>query len=737
MNLLRSSDPPKPIPISGNEYLIKLHRYLHSNFTRLAPSPSQPSIWQKTTQSVIQQSYTLLTLGLDPSSAPLSRGLKVPLTLGFGGGSSSSSTGTSGISGNSGSPDSNSRSRRSQIFDIPPDSANNKPTNTRTVLNGTGRYEASPSLKYSTSKNDVKTNPSTKVTSVKPLLLRLPPDRLLYLLLRWQSLSQSLPHVGQTDVPLPPNVGVSARGSGSESGNGDRVEGDVNSVRSWVGSMRSMSLGSGVGSSGGERGWWGRKEIKEDDILLDIYSAFTVLPGLLIHPPYTSEPPITELIEAGGYTQLGGIDVRVPLDVMRNLQLLELEGYDPRALLIPLNPHLRSLTVRDVQDGDEWVEELLRIPPPVSSSKTTSPSSSTSQTNPSSISQQHAPSNETSTPWSQNDLPSQPSSQARFPNLRHLSLSSTCLLSFPFVPLTKLTHLDLSHNLLNTLPPSLSALSSLTSLNLSNNLITSVRSAASTLGAITSLNLSGNRIDCLAGLERILALERVDLRNNSLSDFLEIGRLAVLPMIKEIWCSPNPFSHSFTSTSSGVSLPLLPGLSRVGDGGSGMDWRIELGVCFLQEGKEVILDDTPFSWLEQRNMSSLLALRGKPSKIMEYKTPTSTPRRERLGRDGNGNNTYGRTSSPITSLRVEEIRKNGETSTSIMEGGEGVKDDNNIGQSHLGLIGDSGKATEEGKVVRNDIMRSPVGTSSKKKKPMRRVIKLDEQSIEQRLENGS
>lgn len=48
---------------------------------------------------------------------------------------------------------------------------------------------------------------------------------------------------------------------------------------------------------------------------------FTVLPALLIHPPFNSDPLITDLVDAGGYTRLGGVDVRVPLDVLRNLQM--------------------------------------------------------------------------------------------------------------------------------------------------------------------------------------------------------------------------------------------------------------------------------------------------------------------------------------------------------------------------------------------------------------------------------
>jgi hypothetical protein len=58
-----------------------------------------------------------------------------------------------------------------------------------------------------------------------------------------------------------------------------------------------------------------------DQLLLALYSAFTVLPALLIHPPFLSDNPIADLVDAGGYTQLGGIDVRIPLDVVRNLQM--------------------------------------------------------------------------------------------------------------------------------------------------------------------------------------------------------------------------------------------------------------------------------------------------------------------------------------------------------------------------------------------------------------------------------
>ena len=321
-----------------------------------------------------------------------------------------------------------------------------------------------------------------------------------------------------------------------------------------------------------------------DAILLALYSVFTVLPALLIHPPFLSDPPIAELVDAGGYTQLGGIDVRVPLDVLRNVQILELEAYDPRGLLIPPNPALRSLTVRDVQDADEWLEELLMVLP--------------------------EPTPADLTPNPQPDSPVFPElAPPRFPNLRHLSLHTTSLLTFPSIPLRHLVALDLSHNLLNALPSSLSTLSSLQSLNLSNNLITSVRNAPHVLGNITSLNLSHNRIDCLIGLERVLGLERVDVRYNIIESWDEVGRLSELPHLKEVWCEANPFNAA------------------------SLEWRVELGVAFAREGRTVVLDNKEFTWQESKRIEMLLQARGlsMPPQPQNHPPPPVEPGPSRNG----------------------------------------------------------------------------------------------------------
>ena len=187
MDLLGLSRESDAEPITGLSYL-------STNLARLAPSPTRPS----SDASFLSQSYTLLTLGLDPKSAPLGRNVKVPLTLGFG--------------------------------------------------------TPSPPTK-------------PKSPSNKPLLLRLPPDRLLYLLLRWQSLPQSLPHVGRTDVPIEAGIAVAARGARAD-GRETRADGDVQSVRSWVGSMRSVSLGSMASTKALPGMGWFRKTEEADEGVL-------------------------------------------------------------------------------------------------------------------------------------------------------------------------------------------------------------------------------------------------------------------------------------------------------------------------------------------------------------------------------------------------------------------------------------------------------------------------------------
>lgn len=142
-----------------------------------------------------------------------------------------------------------------------------------------------------------------------------------------------------------------------------------------------------------------------------------------------------------------------------------------------------------------------------------------------------------------------PASRWRF--LRHLSLADNSLTSMTatsLAPLSNTLHsLDLSSNLFSEVPDCLAALTCLRALNLSNCMIESLHSLArNPLPAITALNLRANRLGSIAGVERLLSLERLDLRDNKLADPTEMARLTGIPDIHEIWVVSNPFvkTHS-------------------------------------------------------------------------------------------------------------------------------------------------------------------------------------------------
>lgn len=140
-----------------------------------------------------------------------------------------------------------------------------------------------------------------------------------------------------------------------------------------------------------------------------------------------------------------------------------------------------------------------------------------------------------------------PASKWRF--LKHLSLADNSMTSVPsasLAPLANTLHsLDLSANLFAQIPDSLATLTALRALNLSHCMIDSLNSLTrSPLPAITALNLRGNRLQSIAGVEKLYPLERLDLRDNRITDPLELARLTGIPDIREIWVEGNPFTRT-------------------------------------------------------------------------------------------------------------------------------------------------------------------------------------------------
>jgi len=140
-----------------------------------------------------------------------------------------------------------------------------------------------------------------------------------------------------------------------------------------------------------------------------------------------------------------------------------------------------------------------------------------------------------------------PSSKWRF--LKHLSLADNGLTSISassLAPLANTLHsLDLSSNLFAQIPDCLASLTALRALNLSNCMIDSLHSLTrNPLPAISALNLRSNRLISIAGVERLYPLERLDLRDNRMTDPTELARLTGIPDIREIWVSGNPFTKT-------------------------------------------------------------------------------------------------------------------------------------------------------------------------------------------------
>ena len=408
----------------------------------------------------------------------------------------------------------------------------------------------------------------------KPVNVIIDTHHLFYILMRLEDVGID---VGTLDVKVVnPSKPINYINIFRDSDKSDTLS--LASFRSSLSNISGLSLGGG---------WWGRSETRSIDVELKyIYSSFTKLPSLILTAPgpkmiaeLAGEPPNENCL---------------PLDSFKNLQTFECTDIDPRTVLgwDKMSESLRSLTIK--RSGLEDVSDIF-IGAVIDDQGRREGSASRSRQRRISLGVSKQASfystplpdavpegNEenvhtTPQPPAITNLPSY-----KWAFLRHLSLSDNALTFLPTDPLpylTSLTHLDLSSNLLVSVPPGLSALFNLVSLNLSDNMIDSVLGIYTQLGQILSINLSHNRLESICGLERLRALERVDLRQNGIDDSAEVGRLAMLPHIAEVWIEGNPF----------VEIE--------------ENYRITCFDYFWKEGKSVTLDGTAPGFYEKRGLS--------------------------------------------------------------------------------------------------------------------------------------
>ena len=440
-------------------------------------------------------------------------------------------------------------------------------------------------------------------TPPKPVVLSIDSHRLFYVLMRLEALGID---IGTLDVQInSPSRPMSYINLFPDPDKSDTLS--LASLRSSLSAVSGLSLGGG---------WWGRPEPPTVDAELKyIYSSFTKLPALLVKAPgnkviaeLANEPPNQNAL---------------PLDAFKNVQSLECVDIDPRILLgwDRLAESLRSLKIRksgleDVSDifigaviddqarreGSRSRKRRRRIPRGARQ-ETSYVSIRLPGTVEEEVEEEGAAADEDAPDPHAGDGSSSPPppvdlSSLKWAFLRHLSLSDNALTFFPadVLPyLTSLTHLDLSSNLLVSVPSGLGGLYNLVSLNLSDNMIDSVLGIYTNLGQVLYLNLAHNRLESLCGLERLAALERVDLRNNFVEETAEVGRLSILPNISAVWVEGNP-------------------LVELEEG-----YRVTCFDYFWKERKNILLDGSPPGFYEKRNLTV-----APPEQMSSARQPSAT-----------------------------------------------------------------------------------------------------------------
>ena len=425
----------------------------------------------------------------------------------------------------------------------------------------------------------------------KPMTLSIDTHHLFYVLMRLEASGYD---IGNLDVHIEePSRPMSYINLYPEQHNSETLS--LASFRSSLSVTSLVSLGN----------WWNRSDpITLDNGLRYLYSSFTKLPALSICAP--SKKVITELLDNSPSQNA------VPLDAFKNLQALQCEDIDPRTLLgwDRLAESLRSLKIK--KSGLQDVSEIFLGAVLDDQARRQGSASRKRQRNipKGPIKRAPFPSTLLANIEDEDDgieniaanVP-EPSSQVaslKWSFLKHLHLSDNELTFFPadlFPYLTSVTHLDLSSNLFVAVPSGLGTLHNLLSLSLADNLIDSVVGINLNLGQVLSLNLAHNRLESLCGLERLLAVEKIDLRDNLLAETAEVGRLATLPHISEIWVEGNPFVEMEAG------------------------YRVSCFDYFWKEGKTVFLDGTLPGFYEKRHLTLRPAEQMSSSRLPSAASP--------------------------------------------------------------------------------------------------------------------
>lgn len=408
--------------------------------------------------------------------------------------------------------------------------------------------------------------------NIKPLRLSFTIHHLYYITERIESSPLGV-DVGPLNIKLdnPNHVPTFISFMANNARSSRHFDSDAKSITS-INSMRSIVSSASV--------YWRSFAFSKDPKVINkdlryLYSSFTKVPCLILTPK-------TKINSITSYEEYP-CDTSVPVKMFKNLQVLELVDYEPNEIFgwNILSEQLRVLIIKDskISDIGEILFNLViddesgrssfnfhkpsrkqtqdadtsymdNDHPPFKHNsrhnvkrerdKTTGAGSAPkdllySDTNLSRFGQDNTTESPTKDYYSLTD--------GKWSVLKQLTISETSITSirpYVFKPLGNLVKLNLSNNLLESLPEGLDQLHNIKYLNFADNYITDLKALPKNLKYLSTMNFNNNKLESLEGLENLCSLEKIDFRRNELKEIKSLK-----PIILQFIKNPEKFDNVY------------------------------------------------------------------------------------------------------------------------------------------------------------------------------------------------
>ncbi|KAJ1935490.1 hypothetical protein FBU59_005368, partial [Linderina macrospora] len=174
--------------------------------------------------------------------------------------------------------------------------------------------------------------------------------------------------------------------------------------------------------------------------------------------------------------------------------------------------------------------------------------------------------------------------------------------------LPNLERLSLASCELTQIPDALTKLYKLGWLDLHNNAIGNTSDISLRLGNIRRLNLSANQLSSLAGMQRLWALEQLDISDNQIANWDAVAAMRNLPSLRALNVAGNPFATDCSS------------------------YRAQIFAAFDHRDIGLLLDGAPPSASERKEMARIprLATGHSASTVRASEAPLTKGRRPKV-----------------------------------------------------------------------------------------------------------